>query len=158
MPAFDSTITTLSLLPSRAPPSHHHGHLTERDINRIALLDIAPDREALLMSNKSIEEIRQTLKIRTGSVNGYVFLRSLNDFQLTLSCGILTDTGYTVSNGSWTSKYAIPRRVCLRSCVQALVAAAQLQNQTKTHQRKATSMSFGVFCLRPPYTRSPRPP
>jgi hypothetical protein len=32
-------------------------HPAERDINRMALLDAAPDREALLLGDKSIKEI-----------------------------------------------------------------------------------------------------
>ncbi|KAG6872195.1 hypothetical protein C0995_012087 [Termitomyces sp. Mi166 len=42
-----------------------HSHL-EHEINREILLDVAPDREALLVSNKAIAELRQTLKIRVG--------------------------------------------------------------------------------------------
>jgi len=45
-------------------------HPAERDINRMALLDAAPDREALLLGDKSIKEIRQLLKIVTCGVNG----------------------------------------------------------------------------------------
>ncbi|KII91578.1 hypothetical protein PLICRDRAFT_28186 [Plicaturopsis crispa FD-325 SS-3] len=37
----------------------------ERRISRLALVEISPDREALLTSSRSIEEIRETLKIRT---------------------------------------------------------------------------------------------
>lgn len=69
MQALVSTLPTLSMLPSTASPCR-----AERDINRSALLDIAPDREMLLTSTKSIEEIRHSLKIRTGSVNGQVDL------------------------------------------------------------------------------------
>ena len=38
--------------------------LMERGIDRRTLLDIAPDRGELIMSNKSIEEYRETLKLR----------------------------------------------------------------------------------------------
>ncbi|KAJ6588181.1 hypothetical protein B0H19DRAFT_1057421 [Mycena capillaripes] len=39
---------------------------TERDIDRNALVAISPDREALFLSKKSTDEIRQSLKLRTG--------------------------------------------------------------------------------------------
>ncbi|KAJ7151335.1 hypothetical protein C8R43DRAFT_486037 [Mycena crocata] len=39
---------------------------TERDIDRNALVDISPDREMLFRSKKTIDEIRQLLKLRTG--------------------------------------------------------------------------------------------
>ncbi|KAJ7734766.1 hypothetical protein DFH07DRAFT_119575 [Mycena maculata] len=38
----------------------------EREIDRNALVAISPDREELLFSKKSIEELRQVLKLRTG--------------------------------------------------------------------------------------------
>ncbi|KAJ6625108.1 hypothetical protein B0H10DRAFT_1942715 [Mycena sp. CBHHK59/15] len=44
---------------------------TEREIDRRVLLEIAPDREEVLMSRMSIEEIRQVLKIRTGPTAGH---------------------------------------------------------------------------------------
>lgn len=43
----------------------------ERSIDRSTLLDVAPDRESLLCSNKSIEELRQVLKIRVGLSTGH---------------------------------------------------------------------------------------
>ncbi|KAJ7621579.1 hypothetical protein DFH06DRAFT_1482350 [Mycena polygramma] len=39
---------------------------TEREIDRNALVAISPDREGLFLSNKSIDELRQFLKLRTG--------------------------------------------------------------------------------------------
>ncbi|KAJ6491465.1 hypothetical protein DFH09DRAFT_1104995 [Mycena vulgaris] len=44
---------------------------TERDIDRRALLEISPDREELFMGKKSINEIRQSLKLRTGPTAGH---------------------------------------------------------------------------------------
>ncbi|KAL0062285.1 hypothetical protein AAF712_010854 [Marasmius tenuissimus] len=41
-----------------------HLHLMERGIDRRTLLDVAPDREELIMSNRSIEEYRDALKLR----------------------------------------------------------------------------------------------
>jgi hypothetical protein len=44
----------------------------EREIDRRALVAISPDREELLMSKKSIDELRQFFKLRTGSSMRYV--------------------------------------------------------------------------------------
>ncbi|KAJ6465067.1 hypothetical protein C8R47DRAFT_1155542 [Mycena vitilis] len=41
---------------------------TEREIDRNALVAISPDREGLFLSNKSIDELRQLLKLRTGPI------------------------------------------------------------------------------------------
>lgn len=49
----------------------------EREIDRAILVGVAPDREDLLISKLSMEEIRQALKIRVDSVSGYVFPRNI---------------------------------------------------------------------------------
>ncbi|KAH7929006.1 hypothetical protein BV22DRAFT_1192374 [Leucogyrophana mollusca] len=55
----------LTLLPSTDPdPSVTSGLPLERPLNRGALLEIAPDREALLMGCGSAEDIRMALRIR----------------------------------------------------------------------------------------------
>ncbi|KAG5635944.1 hypothetical protein H0H81_009593 [Sphagnurus paluster] len=55
---------TIALFPSGPWPNHPLEYPKERELNREALLDVAPDREDLLMSNKSVHELRQMLKIR----------------------------------------------------------------------------------------------
>ncbi|KAJ7291465.1 hypothetical protein C8J57DRAFT_216751 [Mycena rebaudengoi] len=61
-----SSIASLPILVLVPSPSQ-----TEREIDRRVLLDIAADREGLIMSGKSIEEIRQILKLRTGPIAGH---------------------------------------------------------------------------------------
>jgi hypothetical protein len=61
-----SPFTILTLSPSLLAPDHLHTHPKERKIDRATLLDVAPDRESLILSNKSIEELRQVLKIQVG--------------------------------------------------------------------------------------------
>ena len=63
-------LAILTLLPSQLAPDHSYAHPNERRIDRSALLDVAPDRESLLCSNKSIEELRHTLKIQVGPSTG----------------------------------------------------------------------------------------
>jgi hypothetical protein len=62
-----SSIASLPILVLVPSPSQ-----TEREIDRRVLLDIAADRESLIASGKSIEEMRQILKLRTGPIAGYV--------------------------------------------------------------------------------------
>lgn len=63
--------STLKLLSRLTPDKENiHAHLSERDINREKLLDISPDREDLLRSDKTVEELRQALKIKAISVSG----------------------------------------------------------------------------------------
>lgn len=61
--------TTLRLL-SSLPTPKGSAHPVERDINRQILMNSAPDREALFMGDKSLEEIRRTLKIEAGPPEG----------------------------------------------------------------------------------------
>jgi hypothetical protein len=60
----------LSLFPNRSDASYGVSRRQERDISRGTLLNVAPDREELLLSHRTIEELRQILKIsvtpRTG--------------------------------------------------------------------------------------------
>jgi len=65
-----SKLPQLSLLMSLGNCDQPYEYPPEREINREILLDIAPDREALLMGNKTIEEIRQALKLRNASPYG----------------------------------------------------------------------------------------
>lgn len=65
-----SNLQQLFLLASLGNCDQPYDYPPERDIGRDILLDVAPDREALLMGNKSIEEIRQTLKLRIASPYG----------------------------------------------------------------------------------------
>lgn len=64
MPVFSSSLATLTLIPNGPGQPRR-----ERSIDRTILLDIAPDREALILSNKSTEELRQALKIRLATAN-----------------------------------------------------------------------------------------
>ena len=65
----------LELHPSRPAVSGFPGvPFIERTISRATLLDIAPDREVLLIGTKSVEEIRETLQIHVGSTDRYVGL------------------------------------------------------------------------------------
>ncbi|KAF8802052.1 hypothetical protein BYT27DRAFT_7173641 [Phlegmacium glaucopus] len=57
----------------------------ERQINREILLDVSPDREALLMGNKTIEQIRQTLKLRNASSDGHWLYRTQTRRQVKLT-------------------------------------------------------------------------
>lgn len=65
-----SKLPQLSLLTSLGNCDQLYNFPPEREIDRRILLDVAPDREALLMGNKTIEQIRQTLKLRIKSPNG----------------------------------------------------------------------------------------
>ncbi|KDQ51688.1 hypothetical protein JAAARDRAFT_40925 [Jaapia argillacea MUCL 33604] len=56
-------LPSLALAPS-LPRHPGNPHPLERQINRESLLDISPDRESLLCSHLSIEEIRHHIKIR----------------------------------------------------------------------------------------------
>ena len=60
----------LSLYNSLGSCDQLYQYPLEREISRHILLDVSPDREALLMGNKTIEEIRQTLKLRITSPHG----------------------------------------------------------------------------------------
>ncbi|KAJ7130402.1 hypothetical protein C8R44DRAFT_731927 [Mycena epipterygia] len=62
-----SSIANLPILVLASSPSRP----LEREIDRRALLEISPDREELFMGKKSIDEIRQALKLRTGPPAGH---------------------------------------------------------------------------------------
>ncbi|KAG6862734.1 hypothetical protein C0991_010474, partial [Blastosporella zonata] len=55
---------TITLVPSNPWSQNPRGRPKERDINRETLLEVAPDRETLLFSSRTITQLRQTLKIR----------------------------------------------------------------------------------------------
>ncbi|KAJ7439470.1 hypothetical protein FB451DRAFT_1192100 [Mycena latifolia] len=61
-------VLVLASTPTLASPGER---LTEREIDRRALLEISPDREELFMGRRSIDEIRQALKLRTGPPAGH---------------------------------------------------------------------------------------
>ncbi|KAJ7241669.1 hypothetical protein B0H12DRAFT_39473 [Mycena haematopus] len=63
-----STIANLPILSLVSSPSLAGSgeRPVEREIDRNALVAISPDRQELFMSKKSIDEIRQLLKLRTG--------------------------------------------------------------------------------------------
>lgn len=65
-----SKLPLLSLLVSLGNCDQPYYYPPEREISRDILLDVAPDREALLMGNNTIEEIRQALKLRIASSHG----------------------------------------------------------------------------------------
>ncbi|KAF9001209.1 hypothetical protein BDQ17DRAFT_1542941 [Cyathus striatus] len=69
MPVFNPTLPSIALQPSQTG-------LDERKINRSILLDVAPDREQLLMSDIPIEEIRHHLKLRIASPEGHWLYRA----------------------------------------------------------------------------------
>ncbi|KAF8064895.1 hypothetical protein FPV67DRAFT_1389167, partial [Lyophyllum atratum] len=75
MPAFYTAPQVITLLPSGPWPNRPHVYPREKEIDRYLLLDVAPDREALFMSEKGVEELRQVLKIRVGSVAGHWLYR-----------------------------------------------------------------------------------
>lgn len=68
MPAFTPSLPMLKLLPSVA--NNQTSLPAERVINRQALLEIAPDREALFAKTRTIDDIRHSLKIRSVSNHG----------------------------------------------------------------------------------------
>jgi hypothetical protein len=68
MPALTTAMPTLKLLSSAA--SHPPSLPAERAVNRQVLIDIAPDREGFFAKTKSIGEIRQALKLRSGCNHG----------------------------------------------------------------------------------------
>ena len=69
MPVSHSTLPVLSLFASLE--GTHLGYPVEREIDRNALLDVAPDRESVLVSDQTIEEVRQALKMRIPITTGY---------------------------------------------------------------------------------------
>ena len=71
MPVSHSTLPVLSLLPSLELEGTQI-YPMEREIDRNALLDVAPDRESLLISDQTIEEVRQTLKMLIPTTTGFV--------------------------------------------------------------------------------------
>ena len=56
MPVSHSTLSVLSLLPSLELEGTQI-YPVEREVDRNALLDVAPDRESLLISDQTIEEV-----------------------------------------------------------------------------------------------------
>ncbi|KAG5726390.1 hypothetical protein E4T56_gene9329 [Termitomyces sp. T112] len=76
MPAVYPSPHTLTLVPNLPwSPNNLHIRPKEREINREVLLAVAPDREALLISNKSITELRQILKIHIGGTESHWLYR-----------------------------------------------------------------------------------
>jgi len=71
MPVSHFTLPVLSLLPSLELEGTQICPV-EREVERNALLDVAPDRESLLISDQTIEEVRQALKMRIPITTGYV--------------------------------------------------------------------------------------
>lgn len=59
-------VPMLSLLSSLEGHKPNSQVPAEREINRAVLTNVAPDREDLFRSSSSIEEIRQSLKLRIG--------------------------------------------------------------------------------------------
>ena len=58
MPISHSTLSVLSLLPNLELEGTQI-YPVKREVNRNALLDVAPDRESLLISDQNIEEVRR---------------------------------------------------------------------------------------------------
>ncbi|KAJ7507088.1 hypothetical protein B0H11DRAFT_1970178 [Mycena galericulata] len=65
-----ANLPILVLVPSLSPSSATE-RPTEREIDRKALVESSPDREELLSSKKSTEELRQMLKLRTGPTDSH---------------------------------------------------------------------------------------
>ncbi|KAJ7201131.1 hypothetical protein GGX14DRAFT_659239 [Mycena pura] len=63
-----SSLANLPILAIASAPAlaSYTDRPTEREVDRSAFVAISPDREALFASDKSIEEIRQLLKLRAG--------------------------------------------------------------------------------------------
>ena len=70
MPVPHFTLPVLSLLSSLEPEGTQI-YPVERELDRNALLDVAQDRESLLISDQTIEE-EQALKIRIAITTEYV--------------------------------------------------------------------------------------
>ena len=70
MPVSHSTLPVLSLLPSLELEGTQI-YPMEREIDRNALLDAAPDRESVLISDQTIEEVRRALKMHIPITTGY---------------------------------------------------------------------------------------
>ena len=73
MPVSHSTPSVLSLLPSLEPEGTQI-YPVERGVGRNAVLDVAPDRESLLIKDQTIEEVRKALKMCLPISAGYVLL------------------------------------------------------------------------------------
>ncbi|TFK69869.1 hypothetical protein BDN72DRAFT_839907 [Pluteus cervinus] len=67
MPVPTPKIPTITLLPSLPPQQNAHFKYVEREVDRHALVEIAPDREEFLTSDRTVDELRSLLKIRVGS-------------------------------------------------------------------------------------------
>ncbi len=61
-------LSFLLLAPGSAPSiDGDSGPIPERQLNRSVLVNIAPDREDLLLSDISIDELRYRLRVRSAS-------------------------------------------------------------------------------------------
>ncbi|KAG6855787.1 hypothetical protein H0H87_010833 [Tephrocybe sp. NHM501043] len=102
MPTVYDLPPTLTLLPSNPWPQQGSWTLPkEREVNRGTLLDVAPDREILFLSRRSIAELRHTLKIRVGITEKYT-LSSCKSYFLTyhLSCSRWVYRNHTRANAT----------------------------------------------------------
>ena len=110
MPVTHSTPSVLSLLPSLELEGTQI-YPVEREVHRNAVLDVAPDREYLLINDQTMEEVRQALKIHTSITTGYVLL--FYCYQPShLRCGISRHWLYNTQNARWSS-YAKRRHIFL---------------------------------------------
>lgn len=126
MPAVYTAPQIITLLPSGPWPNHLHAYPREREINREMLLDVAPDREALLMSSKGVDELRHILKIRVSPVASHWLYRRRKRVNATLRDGN-TRISTLIRGGSTTTAETNPskkeihvlRRVLSTSSVSA---------------------------------------
>ncbi|TFK32389.1 hypothetical protein BDQ12DRAFT_739386 [Crucibulum laeve] len=77
-------LPTVYLVPTGPIPDQSYFLPTEREINRTTLLDVALDREELLTSDRSIEELRQLLKLHVVSPEGHWLYRAQKRSQVQL--------------------------------------------------------------------------
>lgn len=69
MPALAANIVDLAMLASRMP-AETESRPIEYNVNRDVLLDIAPDREAIIKRAKDTDELRELLAIRVALGSG----------------------------------------------------------------------------------------
>ncbi|KAF9457907.1 hypothetical protein BDZ94DRAFT_1227258 [Collybia nuda] len=123
MPAYSSSLPILTLVANDPDQSRR-----ERSIDRTILLDIAPDRETLILSEKSTKYLRQTLKIRVASTNAVHWLyrnrKSTNtDVQgatSRMSTFVPRDTHDDMRENAGQNLHVVRRRVLSASSVSPL--------------------------------------
>ncbi|RDB17372.1 hypothetical protein Hypma_001832 [Hypsizygus marmoreus] len=137
MPVFRSQHpSALALLPS-SPAAHPYGRPKERDVDRAILLDVAPDRESLFLSNKSTEELRQLLKIRASPNTGHWLYRTRKRTKANLQDGTTRISTFVQKDSpehSSISDIHVLRRVLSTSSMAPLPHPMRAETRPLAHQ------------------------